>query len=176
MTLDTNVTRVHSLTGRVTTHCDTCVTAGHAPSLLTPLRPQVPDLLDLLGVRDDQEVSPAGVVNLPLPDEPPQRPVHCGRHVPRLPDAGEVGPELLEDLGHVGCRPSHLELKQDPANGITQRNSGSLENGDYLLTSFKTFSKCLKRIIFVTCRRPTVQSFVSKAKLKTLQRYVSFKT
>ena len=127
----TRLTRVRSLTGLVTSV--TSVTrplgapAGRLTTDQTPrLPPHALDLLYLLGVGDDQEVSPAGVVDPPLPDEPTQRPVHCGRHVPRLPEAGEVRPELLEDLGHLGRGPGHLKLQQDPANGVTQRSSRAL--------------------------------------------------
>ena len=126
--LVTRLTRVHSLTGHVT--IVTMSLGAPAGRLTTDQTPRLPphalDLPDLLGVGDDQEVSPASVVDPPLPDEPPQRPVHGGRHVPRLPDAGEVCRELLEYLGHVGRGPGHLKLEQDPADGVTQRSSRAL--------------------------------------------------
>ena len=41
-------------------------------------------------------------------------------------EAGER-PELLQDLGHAGRGAPLLVVQQDPADGVTQGNVGSLE-------------------------------------------------
>ena len=41
-------------------------------------------------------------------------------------EAGEL-PELLQDLGHAGRGAPLLVVQQDPADGVTQGNVGSLE-------------------------------------------------
>ena len=108
MTLDTChlvtcLTPVLSLTGHVTivtsvtTHLSAPAGRMTADKTLLP-----PHALDLLGVGDDQEVSSPRVVNSPLPDEAPQCPVYSGCHVSGLSQAGEVSPELLQYLRHVG--------------------------------------------------------------------------
>ena len=42
-------------------------------------------------------------------------------------EAGELGPELLQDLGHAGRGAPLPVVQQDPADGVTQGNVGSLE-------------------------------------------------
>ena len=125
MTLVTCLTRVLSLTGHVTIVTRN-LSVGRVTADKTLLPPHAPDLLDLLGVGDDQEVSSPRVVNPPLLDQTTQCPVDSGSHVSGLTQTGEVSPELLQDLRHVGSCPGHLKLQEDPANGVTQRNSRTL--------------------------------------------------
>ena len=68
--------------------------------------------------RNNEKITSSSVVDLPLLDQGPQGPVDGGRGVPAEAEAGELGGEPLDDVGHVGGGPGLSVLEENAADGI----------------------------------------------------------